>query len=67
MNCDVARPVPSSLFKEIEAGRLASYHKVLRETAALDRRADLLARRAELSAWKAMVKSTRTNDRRRGG
>jgi ribosome biogenesis GTPase / thiamine phosphate phosphatase len=51
---------------DLDVGRLASYRKLQREVAAEAQRADPLLRKAELSLWKARVKSAKLNDKRRG-
>ncbi len=49
----------------LDPARLASFAKLQRELAAEARRVDPLARKEELSIWKARVKSARANDKRR--
>ncbi|HZU74190.1 MAG TPA: ribosome small subunit-dependent GTPase A [Acidimicrobiales bacterium] len=51
---------------ELDQDRLVSFRKLQREAAAEARRTDPLLRQAELSIWKARVKSARINDKRRG-
>ena len=49
----------------LDPARLASYRKLQRELAAETRRTDPLARKAQLSEWKSVMKSVRVNDKRR--
>jgi ribosome biogenesis GTPase / thiamine phosphate phosphatase len=50
---------------QLEPERLASFHKLDRELQAFQRRSDPLARRAEVSLWKARAKSARIHDKRK--
>jgi ribosome biogenesis GTPase len=49
----------------LDPARLASYHKLQKETAAAARRVDPLLRKAELSVWKARTRSVRAQNRRK--
>jgi ribosome biogenesis GTPase len=49
----------------LDPARLESYRKLQREMAAEARRTDPLARKAQLSEWKSVMKSVRVNDKRR--
>lgn len=50
---------------EMDAARLASYRKLVREAAAEERRTDPLARKAYQNLWKSRVKALRGSDRKR--
>jgi ribosome biogenesis GTPase len=49
----------------LDSERYESFQKLQREVAAQDRRSDPRVRKAQLSVWKAQIKSARTNDKRR--
>lgn len=51
---------------DIEPGRLAAYHKHLREAAYQERRGDVMAIREQKAYWKRIHKSVRNIDKRKG-